>query len=72
MSGPALSPTTRELTRRLDLVIDALDRPGCDQTENDLFAIHVRGATTQEGEPVFTDAVLKMAFLELLQACRDD
>lgn len=67
-----LSPTTRELVKRLDIVIASLADPGNTLTENELMAEHVRSVLNGEDEPLFTEPVLKMAFTEMIYAERQD
>lgn len=63
---PVLSPTTRDLCARLDTVIASLADPQNQQTENELMAAHVRSTLTGENEPLFTESVLKLAYVELI------
>lgn len=63
---PALSPTTRDLCARLDVVLASLADPQNQQSENELMAAHVRSALNGENEPLFTEPVLKLAFIELI------
>jgi len=62
-----LSPTTAALVARLDKVIAAIPQPGSIE-ENELMAAHVRCVLTPEGEPMFTEDVLKLAYVELLHS----
>ena len=64
MSAPQLSAVTKELLTRLDIVIAEAAKPG--SNTNALMAEHVRTAVTPDGEPMFTEDVLKLAVVELI------
>lgn len=61
-----LSPTTKDLLERLDTVATCLADPAATQSENDLMAQHVRSVLNSDNEPVFTEEVLKLAYVELV------
>lgn len=63
---PSLSPTTRDLCARLDTVLASLADPANQQSENELMAAHVRSVLNGENEPLFTEPVLKLAYVELI------
>jgi hypothetical protein len=61
-----LSPPIARLVACLDEVIEATSAGEC--TENEAMAAHVRCVLNDErnGEPLFTEDVLKLAFIELI------
>ena len=69
--GPALSTGTRHSWSGWTTCLAALAAPNNDETPDALWTAHVRSATTPEGEPLFNEAALKLAFVELVVSRRN-